>query len=178
MTTSAPTSSRRWAGVDMFCWRPRAEDAYSSGVGRLVHRRHQSLRAGAPVASGSSPPWRTGIMPEAWQRPLPDAGIDGVESSWRPPQTDGMRSPCGPEREPARADVDLTSMRACRWHERCPRIKKGLRHVPPGSSPSGYISRTTGGRHELRAMVDLGQRQRAHRSSAPDIGHRGRRLLL
>src|SRR6516162_3717315 len=27
-------------------------------------------------------------------------------------------------------------------------------------------------------VVDLGQRQRARRSSAPDIGHRGRRLLL
>jgi hypothetical protein len=41
-------------------------------------------------------------MPEAWQRPLPDAGIDGVELSLRPPQTAGMQSPCGAAREPAR----------------------------------------------------------------------------
>src|SRR6516165_7973921 len=59
----------------------------------------------------------------------------------------------GAAREPAHADVGLISMRARRWHERCPRIKKGLRHVPLGSSPSGYISRTTGGRHELRAIL-------------------------
>src|SRR6516165_11525653 len=118
-----------------------------------LRRQHQSLRAGAPVASGSSARWRTGIMPEAWQRPLPDTGIDGEALSLRPPQADGMRSLCGPEREPAHADVDLTSMRACRWHERCPRIKKGLRHVPLGSSPSGYISRTAGGRHELKAIL-------------------------
>src|ERR1700741_4673148 len=52
---------------------------------RQLPRQHQSLRAGAPVASGSSARWRTGIMPEAWQRPLPDAGIDGVELSLRPP---------------------------------------------------------------------------------------------
>jgi hypothetical protein len=31
-------------------------------------------------------------MPEAWQQPLPDAGIGGVQLSLLPPQTAGMRS--------------------------------------------------------------------------------------
>src|SRR5215475_10862315 len=53
---------------------------------RHLHRRHQSLRAGAPAASGSSLRWRTGVMLEAWQRPLLGTGIDGEALSLRPPQ--------------------------------------------------------------------------------------------
>src|SRR4029077_20467165 len=49
----------------------------------------------------------------------------------------------------------------------------------------GYRKRRLGAHQAIAAtaertlpVADLGQRQRARRSSAPDIGHRGRRLLL
>src|SRR5689334_21365370 len=84
---------------------------------RRALRRRQSLRRGAPVGSGNSARWRTGMILGAWKRPLTAAEIDGAEFSLRPPQINiGMRSPAEPHGTRIHSDVSLILMRACRRH--------------------------------------------------------------